>query len=59
LALSPLEAAAALGIRHEQVYSALRSRQLVARMNGTRRRIAVSELMRWFETWPEAKEPKE
>jgi hypothetical protein len=52
--LSPMQAAAALQIPPAAIYEALRTRRLVARMYGARRRIAVAELLRWYETWPEA-----
>jgi len=54
LALSPQEAAAALGIHVSHIYRALRERRLVARMYGSKRRISVKQLLKWFETWPEA-----
>jgi excisionase family DNA binding protein len=58
IAVSPQQAAAALGLHVECIYEALRDRRLVARMYGTKRRIAVSDLIDWQRSWPEAAPPK-
>jgi hypothetical protein len=55
LALSPSATARALGIRPERVREAIELGILTVRTSGTRRRIAVSETMAWFSTWPVAK----
>jgi excisionase family DNA binding protein len=57
LALSPTQSAAALGVHVSVVYEALRNRRLVARMYGTRRRIAVRDLLEWHDSLPEAPAP--
>jgi len=58
LALSPQQAAAALGLHVSHIYTALRERRLVARMYGSKRRILVRDLIAWWESWPEAPLPK-
>lgn len=55
LALSPSATARALGIRPERVREAIDEGHLVVRQIGVRKRIAVSEIMTWFESFPQSK----
>lgn len=56
LALSPAQIARALGIRAEVVQeNILMGRLGPVRQIGVRKRIAVSDVMNWFSTWPVAK----
>ena len=55
LALSPSATARALGIRPERVQEAIEQGHLTVRQIGVRRRIAVTDIMTWFESWPVAK----
>jgi helix-turn-helix protein len=52
LALSPSATARALGVRAERVQEAIDAGHLVVRQIGVKRRIAVSDIMTWFSTWP-------
>lgn len=55
LALSISASARALGIRSEDIQTALENGSLVCRSFGARRRIAVfgeGGLQAWFESWP-------
>jgi excisionase family DNA binding protein len=58
IAVSPMQAAAATGLNAEWIYQALRERQLVAHMIGTKRRILVRDLIAWLASFPEAPPPK-
>jgi hypothetical protein len=59
LALSPASAARALGIRAEVVQDAILTGRLgPVRQCGVRKRIAVSDIINWFETWPLAQRRK-
>ena len=58
IAVSPQQAAAALGLHVEHIYEAIRSRQLVARMHCAKRRLLVADLIEWVKIWPEAPLPK-
>lgn len=55
LALSPTEAARALGIRVERINQAVRDRKLIVRRIGVRHKIAVGGpggLQEWFSSLP-------
>jgi plasmid maintenance system antidote protein VapI len=55
LALSPTEAARALGIRAERINEAVRDRKLIVRRIGIRHKIAVfgaGGLQEWFSSLP-------
>jgi hypothetical protein len=59
IALSPQQAAAALGLHVRHLYRALRERRLVARTCSTAHRVLVRDIIEWVETWPEAPLPKQ
>ncbi len=58
LALSPRQAASALGISYPRVAAAIAEGSLVVRAMGPKRRIAVfgeAGIQEWFLSWPQAK----
>jgi hypothetical protein len=59
LALSPAQTAAVLGIRSDRVTAAIKSGELIVRMCGPKRRIAIGGpggIQHWLESWPVAPE---
>lgn len=54
LALSPSQAALALGIHPQRVADAILQGKLTVRQIGTKRRIACAEICEWFESFPVA-----
>jgi hypothetical protein len=57
IALSPQQAALALGLNVSHIYAAIKRRELVCRMYAanSRRRLLVRDIIEWVEkTWPEA-----
>jgi excisionase family DNA binding protein len=59
LALSPANAALALGVARSTIYELLRTRQIRGRKLGTRTLIPVAELQRFLESLPEVEADRE
>ena len=52
VAVSPAEAADVLGVRHAEIYEALRSGELRAYVKGLRSFVLVEDLVSLVRTWP-------
>ena len=57
LALSPAAVATALGVRADEVATAINSGALPVHVMGLKRRVHVSDIERWFRSWKQI-EPK-